>query len=173
MSKFNTCLDIVLEMEGGYVNNPKDPGGMTNLGVTKRNWEDWLKHPVTEADMRSLTPAKVEAFYRVRYWLPNYCDELPAALALSVFDFAVNAGDGREIHMLQELVGAAPDGVIGPQTRALILTWLGSRTVAEAVHSHVNARRSYYRACKNFPTFGRGWLNRCDAIEAAAKKLIP
>ena len=58
------CFQMVLKHEGGFVNHPKDPGGMTNLGVTKRAWEQYVGQNVDEAEMRGLTPEKVKPFYK-------------------------------------------------------------------------------------------------------------
>jgi lysozyme family protein len=65
---FDSALEAVLHHEGGFVNHPRDPGGMTNLGVTKRVWEEWVGHEVDEATMRGLTPDLVAPLYKARYW---------------------------------------------------------------------------------------------------------
>ena len=76
-SNFEACLAEVLKHEGGYVNHLKDPGGMTNLGVTKKVWEEWTGAPADEQVMRSLTPEKVTPLYKKRYWDAVNCDDLP------------------------------------------------------------------------------------------------
>ena len=101
MSNFSECLDIVLKSEGGFVNNPADPGGMTNLGVTKKVWEEYTGHEADEKVMRSLTPEKVAPLYEQRYWRPTYCEVLPRGLSLLVFSMGVNAGPGRSVKLLQ------------------------------------------------------------------------
>jgi len=67
---FNEALKAILKHEGGFVNHPKDPGGMTNLGVTKKVWEEWVGKPVDEKAMRALTPEVVGPMYRKKYWTP-------------------------------------------------------------------------------------------------------
>ena len=117
MSKFKEALEIILHHEGGYVNHPKDPGGETNLGVTKRVYEDFGG----TKDMKDLTIEDVEPIYRKNYWDKCRCDDLPSGLDLCVFDFAVNAGPGRAAKYLQTLVAALPvDGGIGPMTLAKV-----------------------------------------------------
>ena len=164
MNDFKECLDLVLKSEGGYVNNPKDPGGITNLGVTKAVWEEFVGHPVSEADMRALTPEKVAPMYEQKYWRPCYGEVLPRGLSYLVFSMAVNAGPGRSVKLLQQSIGCVPDGVIGPSTRSLI----SASNTATLIAKFSETRREYYRALKVFPIFGKGWLARVDKEEAQA-----
>ena len=88
---FEDCLNTILHHEGGYVNHPKDPGGETNLGVTKRVYEEWGG----TKDMKDLTEEDVGPIYKKNYWDRCKCDHLPSGLDLAVFDWAVNSGTGR------------------------------------------------------------------------------
>lgn len=165
---FDACLAEVLKHEGGFVNHPQDPGGMTNLGVTKATYEDWVGHEVNERIMRGLTVSHVRALYKVKYWDAVRCDDLPAGLDLCVFDFAVNAGPNRAARYLQNMVGAKADGQIGPQTLSLVTQYVRGRSRAEAVMVYQDARSEYYRMLKTFPTFGKGWLRRVRDVEMVA-----
>ena len=164
---FKECLDLVLKSEGGYVNNPADPGGMTNLGVTKRVWEEYIGHESDEKEMRSLTPEKVAPLYEQKYWRPCYGEVLPRGLDFVVFSMGVNAGPGRAVKLLQSSIGCVPDGIIGPKTRGLIC----DSNTATLISKFSEARREYYRSLKTFPTFGKGWLNRVDKEESEALNL--
>jgi lysozyme family protein len=155
---FRDCLELVLKHEGGYVNHPSDPGGMTNLGVTKKVWEDWVGHPVTEKDMRELTPALVGPMYEMKYWRTSYCEKLPRGLDLLVFSMAVNAGSGRSVKLLQDAIGVVADGVIGPKTMAKI----NEANVEALIDKFSEARTAFYKGLKTFPVFGKGWLNRTN-----------
>jgi lysozyme family protein len=155
---FRDCLELVLKHEGGFVNHRLDPGGMTNLGVTKRVWEEWVKHEVDEKAMRALTPALVAPMYEMKYWRTSYCEKLPRGLDLLVFSMAVNAGSGRSVKLLQDAIGVVADGIIGPRTMAKI----NEANVETLIDKFSEARRAYYRVLKLFPVFGRGWLNRTD-----------
>jgi len=172
-SNFEAALVEVLKHEGGFVNHPRDPGGMTNLGVTKRVYEDWIGHPVDERIMRGLTVDKVRALYRVRYWHATRCDELPQGLDLCVFDFAVNAGPSRAARFAQRMVGAAEDGIIGPKTLDAISSRAAAEGVEPLIRAYQDARRAYYRRLPTFDTFGRGWLRRTDQVEAKALRMAP
>ena len=164
MNNFKECLALVLKSEGGYVNNPKDPGGMTNLGITKKSLEEWLGHDVDEKFMRNLTPEMASPFYEQKYWRSCYGEVLPRGLDFIVFSMAVNAGPGRSIKLLQQSIGCVPDGVIGPTTRSLIC----ASNTATLINKFSEVRREYYRSLKTFPIFGRGWLSRVDKEEQEA-----
>jgi hypothetical protein len=163
-NSFKECLDLVLKSEGGYVNNPADPGGMTNLGVTKRVWEEYTGHEADEKEMRSLTPEKVAPLYEQKYWRPCYGEVLPRGLDFVVFSMGVNAGPGRSVKLLQQSIGCVPDSIIGPTTRSLILGSDSTTLIAK----FSEARREYYRSLKTFPVFGKGWLARVDKEELEA-----
>ena len=169
---FEAALTEVLKHEGGYADHPRDPGGRTMLGVTQRTWEDWTGKLASESEMRSLTREKVAPLYRKNYWDAVKGDELPGALALCVFDFAVNAGPGRAARYLQKTVGAAQDGQIGPATLAAVDAYVTNNGVAAAVRAFQDARRAFYRQLSTFQTFGKGWLRRVDEVESAALRLV-
>jgi lysozyme family protein len=159
---FEKCLELVLKSEGGWVNHPSDPGGETNLGVTKRVWEEYVGHPVES--LKKLTKEDVAPLYEQKYWRPCYGEVLPRGLDFVVFSMGINAGTGRSIKLLQQSIGCVPDGVIGPKTRGLI----SDSNSATLIAKFSEARREYYRSLKNFPIFGKGWLNRVDHEEAEA-----
>ena len=165
---FDTCLREVLRHEGGFVNHPRDPGGMTNLGVTKATYEDWVGHPVSEKIMRSLTVSHVKALYKVKYWDVVRGDDLPLGVDLCVLDFAVNAGPNRAARYLQNMVGAKADGQVGPATLSFLSQFVRERTKTEAVMVYQDMRREYYKMLNTFPTFGKGWLRRCRDVEMVA-----
>lgn len=164
---WDAALKHLLAEEGGYVNHPKDPGGRTNLGVTQRVWEEWVGHPVDEATMQNLKPADVAPLYRRKYWDTIRGDDLPAGVDLAVFDAAVNSGPFRAASWLQEVVGAKPDGAIGPATLAALKRWL-----ARDVVDLFNAKRlSFLQRLDNWATFGRGWGARVHRVSYASRKM--
>lgn len=154
---FEDALGLVLQHEGGFVNHPQDPGGMTNLGVTRRVWEEWLGHPVTEKEMKALTPAVVAPMYRQKYW--DKVSNLPAHLTYCAFDFAVNSGPGRAIKILQECAGLVADGIIGPKTKSITVS----------VDQYCDARLSYLKSLPHWPTFGKGWERRVEDVRKKMK----
>ena len=165
IGNFQACLDLVLKSEGGWVNHPSDPGGETNLGVTKRVWEEYVGHPVES--LKKLTKADVAPLYELKYWRPCYGEVLPRGLDFVVFSMGVNAGPGRSVKLLQSAIGCVPDGVIGPRTRELI----SSSNGADIIKKFSTARREYYQSLKTFPIFGRGWLLRVDKEEQEALQM--
>lgn len=169
---FNACLAEILKHEGGFINHSRDPGGMTNLGVTKQTYEEWVGHPVSEQIMRKLTPQLVSPLYKIKFWDTMKCENLPKGLDLCVFDFGVNAGVRRSVRMLQRLLRVEDDGIIGPATLAAVearKAVIGSHALIAFFQAE---RRVYYRSLPHFHTFGRGWLRRVDAVEKTAKAMV-
>lgn len=173
MTAFDTCYASVIKAEGGWSNDPADPGGITNWGVTKRAWEAWVGHPVTISDMHLLTPAIVAPFYRANYWNPMHGDSLPPALALVLFHCAVNAGPKRAAMLLQHVVDTAPDGALGPATIAAVAKAISSRVsgLATLITAFQDALREFYRSLHNFDVFGTGWLNRAADVQRQAEAM--
>ena len=165
---FEKSLELVLAHEGGYVNHPSDPGGKTNLGVTQRVWEDYVGHKVDEQTMRNLTKELVAPLYKSRYWDAVHGDQLPSGADYLAFDFAVNAGAFRSIKTIQRALNITADGIIGPVTVKAIQ----DTNAEEFINNFTNAKESFYRSLANFPTFGRGWLNRAAESKKAAKGML-
>lgn len=166
---FERSLAYVLQHEGGFVNHPDDPGGMTNLGCTKAVWEEWCGHPVNEKIMRSLTPADVAPLYKRKYWDKVKADDLPSGVDYCVFDTAINSGPGRAIKLLQGVVGTDMDGDLGPKTLGAVKAFDSK----DLIQDYSKRRLSFMMDLKNWPTFGKGWTNRVTDVEKNALKLIP
>jgi len=171
-NNFDECIKIILQHEGGFVNHPKDPGGATNLGVTKHVFESWVGKKVSVDEMRALTVADVSPIYKKNYWDKVHGDDLPKGLDLCVFDFGVNAGPGRAARYLQNLVGAADDGQIGPNTLAKVNEYVTEHSVEVSVHKYQQSRQEYYESLHHFDTFGRGWTRRVNETTEKAINMV-
>jgi len=167
-SNWNNSFNLMLKSEGGFVNYPSDPGGMTNLGVTKATWENWVGRESDEAEMRGLTPEKVEPLYKKKYFDAVRGDELPMGLDYLMFDFAVNAGAGRAIKTLQTAVGVTPDGGFGPMTMAAVQ----AVDPVDLIERFSQAKEDFYRSLTTFATFGKGWLNRVADVKVKASAML-
>ena len=167
-SNWDNSFKLMLKSEGGFVNRPSDPGGMTNLGVTKATWENWVGRESDEAEMRGLTPEKVEPLYKKKYFDAVRGDELPMGLDYLMFDFAVNAGAGRAIKTLQTAVGVTPDGGFGPMTMAAVQ----AVDPNELIERFSQAKEDFYRSLTTFATFGKGWLNRVADVKVKASAML-
>jgi len=171
---FEAALAHVLEMEGGWTNDPYDPGGPTNLGITLSVFAAWKGLTLTDGnrqelieELKRLDAAAVRPIYRERYWLPSRAGDLPPALAVMHFDAAVNHGVGAAARMLQQALGVNVDGVIGPQTLAAA----HGQPIAEVLERYADIRRARYRSLGHFWRFGRGWLRRVDRTVEAARQI--
>ena len=105
-ANFEACMAEVFKHEGGYVNDPHDPGGETNMGISKRSYP--------KENIRGMTRARAAQIYRKDFWDKLKCDDLPAGLDLVAFDAGVNSGPARGAKWLQQAVGVTADGKIGP-----------------------------------------------------------
>jgi lysozyme family protein len=145
---FDQCFDALISSEGGYVNNPSDPGGETKFGISKRAYP--------QLDIKNLTVTDAKAIYKRDYWDRAQCDKLPAGLCFDIFDTAVNSGIGQAIRFLQRSVGCADDGVMGNVTLSAIL-----REDADAVQARFNGiRLDFMTRLSTWDTFGKGWARR-------------
>ena len=158
--------------DGRFSDDPYDPGGPTNRGVTlevyanfKGQTIDAGSRPRLISELKSIPDATVEAIYRQRYFEPAQCPAFTAPLALMHFDAAVNHGVGAAIRMLQQVAKVAIDGEIGSET----LSAIGARSLVDLIDDYAEIRRARYRALPHFWRFGRGWLKRVDATLALGK----
>ena len=161
---FDKCMSMLLAHEGGYVNHPSDPGGMTNLGVTKRTYDEFHGTDIDEEGMRQLTKADVIPIYRRNYWDRCRCQDLPSGVDWVVFDLAVNSGTGRAAKLLQRAVETTEDGSIGPLT----LMKVKQHESENIINRIAMYREQFYRTLSTFDTFGRGGLRRNDETRKQA-----
>jgi lysozyme family protein len=172
MADFDIALPITLQFEGGYVNNPSDPGGETNLGITIAVFQR-AAHPLlgldpTSANLQALTPAQAGIIYKANYWSPVRADSYPLQdLANIVFDFYVNAGTHASslLQRVLNTLGTTPplivDGGIGPAT----LTALAAQPQPAVYSAYKQGRIDYYTALgATYPMFLKGWLARANAF---------
>jgi len=165
---YDHCLEMLLEHEGGFVNHPDDPGGITNLGVTKKVYEGWVDREVTEQEMRDLTKEDVAPIYKSNYWDRCKCNSLESGLDFTIFDWAVNSGPGRAAKALQKSVGATEDGAIGPATLALV----SNNGVENLIEDVSRQRQLFYESLNTFDTFGRGWTRRNKETREASLEMM-
>lgn len=164
---FEKSLALVLKQEGGYVNDSRDPGGMTNLGVTKKVWDKYVGYTSSEAEMRALTPEVVAPLYKAQYW-GSIGDELPKGVDYLYFDFGVNAGPSRAAKTLQNALGVVADGVIGPNT----LKAIKEADPVSLIDKFTHAKEVFYQSLPTFATFGKGWMRRVQESAVDAKKML-
>lgn len=155
-STWPIALKHVLKYEGGYVNHPLDPGGATNFGIIQRTYDAWnKKHFKPLQDVRHISQEEVASIYQTEYWIPVGCEDLPAGFDMCVFDAAVNCGVGR-----------ARGWIIRVDTD--LQQWKPQPKILE----YMRIRKEYYRKRPHFQTFGKGWFNRCDQVQALCLSLI-
>lgn len=146
MIDFDTAFDRLMGHEGGYSNDPQDPGGETNWGISKRSYPN--------VDIKCLTRDGAKAIYLRDFWTP--LADADAAIKYQVFDFAVNGGLSVAIRKLQAAIGVADDGHWGSQSMAAL-----KKMEVNDVLLKFNAQRlRFYTSLKNWTVYGKGWTNR-------------
>ena len=144
---YDRAFTLVVGEEGGYVNDPRDPGGETKYGISK--------HAYPAEDIPGMTLDRAKWLYRRDYWNEVRGEELPWPWALLVFDCAVNQGVGIAVRLMQDALGVMVDGKIGPRT----LTAAQTRD-NRALARFMALRALRYEKNPNFETYGYGWLTR-------------
>jgi lysozyme family protein len=170
VSRFDICLKIVLRHEGGWSNNPIDPGRATNKGITLATLRRWRGKATNAVHLRNITNAEVERIYASLYWTPMFADLLPTGVDLLIFDGAVNQGITRTSKVLQRALksmgqNVIVDGVVGQVT----IRAVGKVNAYELIH-RIAARRIYQYGLLTtlYKTFGLGWSRRVASVLADA-----
>lgn len=153
---FEKCLDVVLSHEGGYVNDKNDPGGETNMGISKRSYPN--------ENIKGMTRKRAAEIYKRDFWDAVRGDNLPAGVDLAVFDAAVNSGPSRAVKWLQRAVEVPQDGKIGPVTMGALVGMPADQVISRiAVH-----RLAFVQQLGTWGRFGGGWTRRIDDVRMKA-----
>jgi lysozyme family protein len=161
---FARALSLVLKSEGGWSDIAADPGGATMKGVTIATFRRYVDPQGTKDDLRHITDAQLAKVYREQYWNAVGGDQLLDGVDYAVFDFAVNSGPGRAARYLQQIVGVAPDGAIGPAT----IEAVGKMPVGVVINKLCDARLSFLKGLGTWGTFGKGWSSRVASVRKDA-----
>ncbi|WP_298855429.1 glycosyl hydrolase 108 family protein [uncultured Ruegeria sp.] len=164
---FQTALSFTLKWEGGYVDNPNDPGKATNKGITQKVYDAYRQsHGLPTQSVRAISQKEVDDIYLKDYWDMAKCPDLPSVLGIVQFDSAVNCGTGRAMKFLQQAVGCTADGLWGPSTA----THAASCSPVTTAGTYLDERVSYYKAIAREHTsnevFLKGWLNQVDSLRS-------
>lgn len=153
---FGQCFERLLGHEGGYANNPADPGGETKFGISKRAYPG--------EDIAGMTIERAKMIYLRDYWGPAGCDAVPDRLKFDLFDTAVNSGVRTAIKLLQRAVGEVDDGILGPRTLKAVQS-----ADPGLLRARFNGwRLDYMTSLDNWPAAGRGWARRLASNLKAA-----
>ena len=148
---FDIVFDRVIGHEGGYVNDPNDPGGETKWGISKRSYP--------HLNIAELTREDAKGIYRKDFWNVIKADNLPDGVAFQVFDFAVNSGVSTGIRYFQRALGVADDGIWGPISQAAA----DAASETDMIMGIIAERLDFMTRLKNWPHHGKGWTRRMAA----------
>lgn len=164
---WDAAFDWLIKEEGGFSNDPHDNGGMTMLGVTQKNWQDFVGRPVTEKEMRALTPDIVKPFYKSRYWAKVKGDNLPSGVDYCVFDMAANSGPFLASKFIQRVCAVTADGIIGPKT----LDAINADDPKELINAFCDDRLQFLKGLSDFKYYGKGWTDRVERVRKRSLSL--
>lgn len=152
MDPFERAFDLTIGIEGGYTDDPHDPGGRTRYGISQRAYP--------QEDIAALTLERAREIYRRDYWQAARCDFLPPQVAIQLFDCVVNHGINQGVRLFQRALGVADDGIIGTVTlrRANLVApdRLARRLIAQRI--------THWTSLKHWPIYGRGWARRAATL---------
>lgn len=140
---FNDCLTRLLKDEGGFTNDPRDPGGATNFGITLKDYQLYINKNGTASSVRDMTVDQAKTIYKSKYWDALDCDNLPSGVDYTCFDYGVNSGLGRPRKDLVKFKGL---------------------TGAALINAINDERMSFLRSLRTFSTFGNGWTRRVNGV---------
>lgn len=155
-SNYQYCIEQVLISEGGYTNDPQDPGGPTNWGITIHDVQSYLNPHATAADVKALTKAQAIQIYKDKYWNAVGGDNLPSGVDYCVFDYGVNSGVSRALKVYHDI-----------HTKE----YMSDATSADTINEICDERMSFLRGLSTFSRFGKGWTSRVTSVRAKSLQL--
>ncbi len=167
---FEAILPKLFADEGEYSNDAGDPGGPTKWGIIYADLVAWRGAPANtskaarSAAVKTVDKDEAAAIYRAKYWQALHCDDLPAGVDYAVFDYGVNSGISRAAKVLQRIVGARVDGIVGGMTLAAVARMDPERIIDELCAE----RLGFLQRLRTWSIFGRGWKRRVLHVNADA-----
>lgn len=158
---FDVSVEHLLQEEGGLVNHPKDPGGITKYGISLKAYPKFGAEGI-----KKLTKEIASTLYYTDYWTPSLCGILPPAVACMQLDTAVNMGVGSSIKILQQCLSLTADGIAGKRTLQGVqhVRNMTDTELADLIRKYAQYRMAEYRRRRNFETFGKGWFTRTKRV---------
>lgn len=164
--RFQACLSVILIQEGGWSDNPHDPGGATYRGVTQSVYNAYRRQCARQIQsVHLMNPDECAQIYQSQYWIAAHAPDLPVGLDLCQFDEAVNTGPVEATKLLQQALGISVDGAFGLETAGAVQACTDVPALIKKVCA---ARLSFYKRLRDWIYFGKGWYSRDAAIQEKA-----
>ena len=169
-NNLSRVLDWLNLSEGGYVNDPKDPGGPTNRGITERVWHSWQRNNgLEQSSVRGITKEQAEQIFIEQYFEPVWFNRLPPGLDYCMADYSVNSGPARAVKELQRvLTGLTVDGIMGNNTLAAIND---NKDTAVLIETVCKKRLAFMKTLRHWPRFKNGWTTRVNEVEETSVRM--
>jgi len=172
-ANFERAQALIKEFEGGFVDDPRDPGGATNFGITHTTLANWRKRPVTTQDVRNMSYEEAKDIYFSEYWSNSACGGMPGPLALPVYNVAVHAGPGRAADFLLRSLnqnGASLTG--GNRIDDVMLAAVTKAPIPDVISDFIDLYEAKLRAHPNFAHFKTGFLRRVNKLRTESEKWL-
>ena|SRR5271157_553802 len=152
-NNFLIALSFTLQYEGGYSNNPDDPGGPTNFGITQHVYNTYrIQKNLPIQPVKNINADEMHEIYQINYWNASNCQNLPSGVDFAVFDLAVNNGVGRAKEFLPEA--------------------MTNHDVSDIIDSICDQRLEFDKSLgHSWAIFGNGWTKRIEGVRQQAKTL--
>jgi len=172
MSDLSKALDFVFKSEGGFCNDKNDKGGATNLGIIQREYDVWRKQKgLPTQSVRNITKDEAVEIYTDEYWVAGKCDKMPWPVNFAHLDACINTGVGQAAKLLQRVIKAQDDGIIGPATLKALVEACAKEGAEAVAQKLADIRVPFYKhLVEKDPTqkdFIKGWLNRVNNLKEA------
>lgn len=172
-ANFERAQEIVREFEGGYSDDPKDPGGATNFGITRKTLAAWRGKPVSKADVANMSYQEAKDIYFSQYWSKSSCGAMPGPLALAVYNVCVHAGPGTAATYLQKALNqngaaVAVDGGIGGETLGAIPT----TPLPDVISDVIDLYAAKLRAHPDYEHFKNGFNRRVNKLRLETERWL-
>lgn len=165
-STYDAAMVRVFADEGGYTNDPQDPGGATNWGITIYDARMYWKPNATPTDVRAMPKDVAKDIYRKHYAAPLHYDELPAGFDYSVLDAGINSGVGRAIPWAGKALGKPVKSI-----SEVVQLAAPVNDKVSLIQRYWQTRLSFLHGLRTWSHFGAGWGRRCAQGEAAAVRM--
>ena len=162
MERIEKLKSFILSWEGGFVNDPRDPGGATNKGVTLATFRSVFGKDKTVKDLKKITDSQWMTIFKTKFWDRYKADSIKDEwITYLLVDWLWTSGPGNAIERVQKFLGLKIDGIVGNVTINKINSYNGKELFTKLWH----LRENFIKTRAQYLIYGKGWLRRLNGIQ--------